>query len=53
METAFAFCIVKYETRLRHGNPQNYKEIEKKVMAEFLESSKNHPIRQAATRRQS
>jgi len=38
METAFAFCMVKYETRLRHGSPSNYKEIEKKVMARFLES---------------
>lgn len=38
METAFTLCIVKYETRLLYGGLSNYKEIEKEVMARFLES---------------
>ena len=37
-ETALAVCIVKYETRLRHGSPANYRKIEEKIMARFLES---------------
>lgn len=38
METAYALCIVKYEARLLHGSPSNFKEIEKKIMARFLEN---------------
>ena len=41
MKTAFALCIVKYETRLLQGDSSNYKEIEKEVMARFLESLPN------------
>jgi hypothetical protein len=38
METAFILCVLKYETRLLQGDSANYKEIEKEVMARFLES---------------
>lgn len=36
MATAYALCIVKYETRLFCGAALNYKEIEKEVMTRFL-----------------
>lgn len=38
MKTAYALCIVKYESHLLHGEPPNYKEIEKEIMVRFLES---------------
>ncbi|HUS59944.1 MAG TPA: hypothetical protein VMX76_01010 [Nevskiaceae bacterium] len=38
MGTAFAFCALKYETRLLQGDFANHKEVEKEIMARFLES---------------
>ena len=40
METAYTLCIVKYEARLLYGSLSNFKEIEKKMMARFLEKGK-------------
>lgn len=36
IETAYAFCILKYELRLLYGDLRDYKEVEKEVMARFL-----------------
>lgn len=39
------FCILKYETRLRYGDRDNYKEIEKYIMTKYLQEMKeNHPM---------
>ncbi len=38
-EHAFSFCIVKYETRLVHGDNPDYKEMEKEVMTHHLANS--------------
>lgn len=36
METAFAFCFVKYHTRLLCGDLKNHKEIEEAVIERFF-----------------
>lgn len=36
MRQAYLFCIIKYTTRLNYGDEDNYKEIEARVMREFL-----------------
>lgn len=36
MKTAYAFCVLKYETRLLQGDSPDYREVEEKIMAEFL-----------------
>lgn len=41
MNWAFAFCIVKYETRLLFGDRPDYREIEEEVMTQFLETLPN------------
>lgn len=41
LSTAQEFCIVKYETRIKHGDEPNYKEIENDVLDKYID--RYHP----------
>lgn len=36
LDSILLFCIIKYSTRIRHGDKQNYKEIEYEVLGRYL-----------------